>query len=274
MLLCLNLAAFSGAYLGVYLEDLSEYDKSELDLNHGVKVEMVIQDSPADDAGIERDDILLKVNDLELDSHEQIKEIIKHSHPGDRINLTLMSRNNKREIVVTLGDRNKSRYPYYQIDEPKTKQVGIKLQQLTDQLKEFFGVKHGLLISEVLSDSPAEKAGLKAGDILFKVNQTDVHTINDVRSEIMKREIGEEVTLFFFRDGNEHQAEVEVYETDIINSIDPANEIVFLGRDFDLSDFDRWFRSVFPDSSRKELEKQLERLQEEIDQIRKRVFTR
>ena len=274
LLLISPLFSFSGAYLGVYLEDLTEQEKIRYAINHGVRVEFVIPESPAVDAGIINDDIIISIDGKDIKTHQQVMEIIKKANPGDKLPLVIISNRRKKELVVTLGDRERSRFPLYGLDETKTKQIGIKLQHLTDQMLEFFEVKHGVLVNEVLPSSPAEKAGMRAGDVIYRINDKDIAVINDLRLAILYVDVHDFVTVHYSRKGVSHQVKVQVYETDIINSIDPGNEIVFLSRDFSLSDLDRWFRSLVPDSTRKDLEKQLHRLQEEIDTIRQRVFSR
>jgi serine protease Do len=62
--------------------------------------------------------------------------------------------------------------------------VGIETQSLSGQLAEYFGVKEGVLIVSVVRNSPAEKAGLKAGDVVTKVNGESVATTSEVQSQV------------------------------------------------------------------------------------------
>jgi serine protease Do len=62
--------------------------------------------------------------------------------------------------------------------------LGIEAESLTEQLGEYFGVKEGVMVRSVAKDSPAEKAGIKAGDVLVKVDQTKVTSPGEVTSAV------------------------------------------------------------------------------------------
>jgi predicted metalloprotease with PDZ domain len=75
--------------------------------------------------------------------------------------------------------------------------LGVKLSDLTPQLAEYFGLKDrtGVLITEVMKDTPAEKAGLKAGDVLLTVGGDKVEDPGDVRESLGDREGAVELTV-------------------------------------------------------------------------------
>lgn len=81
--------------------------------------------------------------------------------------------------------------------------IGIYMQKLTPELAEKFGVKKGVLVADVIKGSPADKAGIQAGDVIQKVNGKSVDSGLDVAEEIGKTEIGEEITLTLIREGEE-----------------------------------------------------------------------
>jgi serine protease Do len=62
--------------------------------------------------------------------------------------------------------------------------LGVEAESLTSQLAEFFGVKEGVLVRSVSKDSAAEKAGLKAGDVITKVDDTKVTTPREITNAI------------------------------------------------------------------------------------------
>ncbi len=81
--------------------------------------------------------------------------------------------------------------------------IGISLQDLTPELAEKVGVKKGVLVAAVVKESPADKAGIQAGDIIQKLNDRSVNSGLDVVEEIQKTKIGEEITLTLIREGKE-----------------------------------------------------------------------
>ncbi len=92
--------------------------------------------------------------------------------------------------------------------------LGVQIQSLTDQLRQYFGFKHdgGVLISEISSDSPAEKAGLKAGDIIIKVDDTNISSPKELQKVISKYDPESVVKIQFIRDKKEKALKVTLGE--------------------------------------------------------------
>ena len=90
--------------------------------------------------------------------------------------------------------------------------LGIYLQPLTEQLRDYFRVKDGkgVLISEVVEDSPADEAGLKAGDVIIAVGDEDIEGQDDVVEAIREREEGEEVEIVVVRKGRKKTLTAEL----------------------------------------------------------------
>lgn len=83
--------------------------------------------------------------------------------------------------------------------------LGIYIQDIDETLAKHFKVnpKSGVLVADVMKDSPAEKAGIKRGDIITKVNEKKISTPSDLQSEILEQDVGEKVEVTVLRDGNE-----------------------------------------------------------------------
>jgi C-terminal processing protease CtpA/Prc len=90
-------------------------------------------------------------------------------------------------------------------------QSGIRVQELTDQLRNFFGVSgnEGVLVSSVDSGAAAEKAGLKAGDVIMAVESRHIRTPSEFRREMLRVEKGSAVTLKIIRDKQERDIRIE-----------------------------------------------------------------
>ncbi len=88
--------------------------------------------------------------------------------------------------------------------------LGVWFQKITPEMGEKFGLENGngVLISEVIKGSPADKAGLKAGDVIVRLNGTEITGSNQFQQEIMYREVGEKIELTIIR--NQEQNTVSV----------------------------------------------------------------
>ena len=95
-------------------------------------------------------------------------------------------------------------------------QLGVYIQDLTDDLAQSFGLKDskGILISKVIEDSPAAKAGLKQGDIVLKADGKPVGKVNEFRNGIAMTAPGTVVRLDILRNGKPEQIKVTIGKRD------------------------------------------------------------
>lgn len=92
--------------------------------------------------------------------------------------------------------------------------LGVSTLCLTPQVKQRFnlGVDSGCYIINVVPESPAEKGGIKEGDVIVKINDQDVRTIEDLQRVIKTKKIGEEVTILIFREDEHKRVKVKLEE--------------------------------------------------------------
>ncbi len=86
--------------------------------------------------------------------------------------------------------------------EEETTWLGVQIQPLTEQLRDYFKVRRnfGVLVTEVVEDSPADKAGLKAGDVILYVDREKINDYETLVDVIKDKEPGEEVKIKIIRD--------------------------------------------------------------------------
>jgi len=90
--------------------------------------------------------------------------------------------------------------------------LGVAVQDITPDLAEAFGVKEGVLVTRVIPGSPAEKAGLKAGDVIIAVNGEKVSNFRDLQFKIIKLKPGTEATVTVLRKGEKKTLKVKIGE--------------------------------------------------------------
>jgi serine protease Do len=92
--------------------------------------------------------------------------------------------------------------------------IGVTIQELTPELSQKFGAKkaQGALVSDVMKDSPAAKAGIKRGDIILAFNGRSVKDVSNLRNMVAQSKIGDEVSMKILRSGREYHVKVTIVE--------------------------------------------------------------
>ena len=221
-------------WLGLYTQtvdkDLKEAFK--LDSDHGVVINRVMPNSPADKAGLKPGDILLSLEGTNLTTSEQLAELVSDHNSGDRVKMEVLHNGKPETMFVELGERqdnssrafmdqlsqlpppkvfSKSYRRFSQTDVAGT-YIGVNLESINSQLGEYFGVNDGkgALVTEVLEDSPAAKAGLKAGDVIVVINGKDISDPSDIQDAVREAKKGEKLEISFLRNKNKMDLAVEV----------------------------------------------------------------
>ncbi len=222
------------AWLGVQLTDVTPEKARELKLpgEYGAIVNEVEEGSPAAKAGLATNDVILEFAGERVRSVAQLRRLIRETPPGRTITLQV-SRGGQRRSMNVVPEARSDRAFFSPLTIPQVKtpdtfgnfrfelggrpRLGISVDELTPQLADYFGVKQGkgVLVRDVKAGSPAEKAGLKAGDCIVRVDSTEIASIGDLQRALAK-ESGEssgekrEVSLTIVRNRQEQTIKAEV----------------------------------------------------------------
>ncbi len=190
------------SYLGVNLRELDSERAKELKLREeaGVELTRIEEDSPAAKAGLKVGDVVLSYNGQRIEGMEQFSRFVRETPAGREVKLQISRDGNAQTITAKLGARKAmSAASMPRIEMPaiapmpdlprsimmwRTASLGIEAEALHGQMADFFGVKEGVLVRSVMKDTPAARAGLKAGDIIIKIADNKVATPNEVSSAV------------------------------------------------------------------------------------------
>lgn len=214
LVLCGTAFAGSGAFLGVILGNLDEEVSKKLGYEgRGVYVPDVVDDSPAQKAGMEDRDIIIEMDGDKIIGTGHLKDFLSYHAPGDEIQVKVWRDGKTKTLSVELGERERELKDVERTivirGEPKA-WLGIRMQSLSPQLGEHFGTKKGVLISEVIEGSPAEKAGLEAGDVITKIGDDGVEETHNVSTILADFEPGDNVEIHIVRDGKSMSKEAKL----------------------------------------------------------------
>jgi len=210
--------AMPSGYLGVGVQEISPDRAKALNLKEatGVEVTSVTENAPAAKAGIRLHDVILEVGGQKVESGQAFVDLIGAKAAGTKVSLTVWRNGASQTVTAALGSRPVEGLtvmpppapfgPMLPDDAPK---VGFEGEPLTPQLAEFFGVAQGegVLVRTVVEKTPAEKAGLKAGDVVTKVNGMPVASPREI-SGIVRQ--SKKVVFTVIRNKKEITLNVEV----------------------------------------------------------------
>ncbi|HMO79897.1 MAG TPA: PDZ domain-containing protein [Pyrinomonadaceae bacterium] len=228
------------SYMGVQTRDVTAENYAGLGLSspRGVAVDSVMKDSPAEKAGLKAGDVILKYNGESVTSAQKLSRQVSETAPDQKARITVFRGGTEMELDVIIGRRSGGNMWTLPMEMPDgqrsfefrvpdldalrsmesfpmpggdgdvfvwrsagSRQIGIGVTPLTKQLAEHFGVESGVMINNVREASPAERSGLRAGDIIIEIDGVKVENEMQVVRAISGKREGD-IVLTVMRQGN------------------------------------------------------------------------
>ena len=173
-------------YLGIRMGDVKEGVAEFFGLKNGggVIVKEVMEDSPADKAGLKKDDIILKIDDKKVKDTPSLRNTIAFLEPGTRITLVIFRDGKEKKIKVKIGSLEDSKLA---TKMSKTAEgLGLEVKEITAEITKQFGYDEGegVIIVDVKDGSPAGRVGIQPGLAILSVNRKAVSTIAEFNEAI------------------------------------------------------------------------------------------
>lgn len=123
-------------YLGVSTHGLTEAMRIALDVDHGVLVERVQEESPAEKADIRVGDIITKIDDDMIKDYKTLRKVVA-AKPNDRVSMTVYRKGKKLSKTVTLGEREKSKLKWeMNIPEISDLKITVNTEEIEKAIEE------------------------------------------------------------------------------------------------------------------------------------------
>jgi len=212
------------AWLGVSIQDITEDLSQSLPrgVHEGAIINGVIEGSPAEQAGLKEGDVVVKVDQTRIRNSGDLTGVILASTAGHVAVIEYYRDGQRMRAEAKLTDQTDSSVPKrreggrsYQnrhpmgedpqwnffhempggphgfgMGEANAPRLGVQLMELPDQLKEYFEVTSGVLVTEVIEESAAAEAGFKAGDVITSVGGEETENPQEVREQLGQVENG------------------------------------------------------------------------------------
>ncbi|MDZ7374479.1 MAG: PDZ domain-containing protein [candidate division KSB1 bacterium] len=270
------------AWLGVWLADVTRSLRSlyGLEAHRGALIVDVAPGSPADRAGLKKNDVVLAVDKRPIEDADELREFIRRAKPHQQVSLEVQRGREKLTLKVTLERRPKGLSEFYLPGASETRELvlslsplrsllGAQVQDMNRDLAKYFRLSEpkGVLITDVDRGGPADRAGLRPGDVIVRVDGTEVSNTRELRNELQRlRRKDEEAKLTIVREG------VETKVTLALDSKRPASWFDFEWSDRE-SPLTLWFESEGSrlEKLREELEREAQDLRKEMDLLRREL---
>jgi serine protease Do len=202
------------SWLGVETHEVTADKAKELKLSaeRGVVLGKIVPDSPAAKAGLKENDVVTEINGQRVEGAAQFRRMIHEIPAGRSIQLTVWRDGRTQTISATLGKSEQGRHAMkmmaptpgtFAFRMPEMPEIpsmewngsmlfggqprlGIDAEEISGQLGAFFGAPdgEGILVRDVTSGSPAEKAGVKAGDVITSLNGERIRSVGELREKL------------------------------------------------------------------------------------------
>ena len=305
-----------GGYMGVQLQDLDQELRDSYGYRGpgGVLIADVADGSPAARGGMQRGDILIRLEGNTMDSSEELSSAVRRRRPGERIALSVWRGGREVPLRVELGEREDDvverrvvrvyedddapeapappkvpkapkapkhmefRWQEGESGEPMVitipdadeirrhveivtarPRLGVELQDLDEDLGEYFERPdgRGVLVTRVLKDTPAARAGMKAGDVIIELDGKSVDDAAELRRALADHDAGvARVTVL--RRGQRQTLNAELEESGAPRALRSGGE-------------PRTMVRRYGPESRAEVQKDMEELRREMEELRREM---
>lgn len=235
------------SFLGIGVKEITGERVKELKLKEeaGIEVTRVDPGSPADQAGLKNGDAVLEYQGQRVEGTEQFVRLVRETPPGRNVKLKIVRNGSSQNLMATIAERKtwamelgpaerariernaerdaermqerlRNMPEIWMPDVPhptmgwRSGMLGMEGEALNDQLAAFFGVKEGVLVRSVTKDMPAAKAGIKAGDVIIKLEDKAIRTPRDMTSAFNSSEKKNTSKITLVRQKSEMSVDVEV----------------------------------------------------------------
>jgi len=168
-----------------------------------VVVGFSFEDSPGMKAGLKENDVIVKIDGKPISRTNQLQTMLSGKDPGDQVTLTVMREGSPKNVTITLGSIPEQQAPAI-VADVNVPEIGIDVREAQDTGERGFFSRHnqpqGVQVVRVVRGSQAEEKNIEIGDFIYKIDKTEINTVEDFRKALDRARNRDVVTLYIRND--------------------------------------------------------------------------
>ena len=205
------------SYIGVQIQPINDTSAKALGLKSsmGALVANVINDGPADKAGIETGDVIIEFDGKNIKSVDHLRNNVSISKPDDLYNLTVVRDGRKKSFKVKLEKMPSDEQLAIEDQTQSSNELGMEVSELNSSLRKEYSIANqdiGIVVTKVLIDTPADEAGIQAGDLITRVGSRRCRSVKQFDSLVKNTKRRGMLMLHIKRDGNAQYVTLDLKE--------------------------------------------------------------
>ncbi len=194
----LKTGKISRGWLGLMIQDITpELAKSfHVPLSKGALVSEVVKGSPAEKAGLKPGDVITEFNGKDVQNSHTLSQMAAGTAPGKTVTLNIFRNGQAKTVQMTIGELSEKGERAASQKEPLA--WGMEVEDLTPDIAQNLGIDpaiHGVVITDIVAESPASEAGLQPGDVITDVGSMRISSLEDYQKALGMLKTGENLLL-------------------------------------------------------------------------------
>lgn len=190
-------------WLGVVIQKMTpEIAKSfGMKESEGALVADVMDQSPADKAGIKRGDVIISYNGKTIKDNESLPRLVAATEIGAKAKIVLIRDRKEMEVTVVIGELQEEGLRASRKTEVE-KDLGLVVQDITAEIAKHLNLKDrkGVIVTDVLPGSPAQEADIRSGDVIREIGRGPVRSVADFKEAVKRSNVKEGVVMLIQRE--------------------------------------------------------------------------
>ncbi len=192
----------SRGWLGVVIQEVTKDLAESFGLGKptGALIAGVEKGSPAEKAGLEPSDVVLKFDGKPVSSSVELPRLVGAVKPGQRVNLQIWRKGATKDISLVVAESPADKAPSPTKLGKSSNRLGLSLGDLSDEQRKKAQIAHGVVVEG--AEGAAARVGIRPGDVITAINNMDVKSVNQFNQALLGYKAGQNVALLVRRGDN------------------------------------------------------------------------